>query len=335
MIWVLLGLLVVTPVAGAAKVAAGPRLSLTLLNEMRPEVVTTDPSGSDQQVIVDGQGPVQPFPVSPSSWSADGSKLAFIGARPEGEFQLDIYVQAVDGDGVSLVPGTHDGTHPVLSPDGHTVAFSRYRAGRAGKKQKEPTGFAVWIADLNGGVVRRITPYRRHISDVASAFSPDGSTLLLTRTEGVRAPAVVSVDLSRGLPTIIARRAADPVFSPDGSQIAFVRVPWQTTQQGGSTRRLFTDLYLMKADGSGIKRLTKTAKSAEAIPSWDPSGDRLAYLESEESIGEGDFPYVAGGLAEINADGTCRTEIFTTPEPRIAGAAWRPGPGRGAGPISC
>jgi hypothetical protein len=91
----------------------------------------------------------------------------------------------------------------------------------------------------------------------------------------------------------------------------------------------------MKADGSGIRRLTKTGRTAEVGPSWDPSGLRLAYLEVAGSVGEGNFPYPDGSLGEINADGTCRTAVPTTPDPRIVGALWQPGPGREAGPISC
>jgi Tol biopolymer transport system component len=189
------------------------------------------------------------------------------------------------------------------------------------------------LADLNGGVVRRITPYRRHVSDVASSFSADGSTLLLTRPVRGRAPAAVSFDLSRGSAELA--RAADPVYSPDGSRVAFERVPWRAAHKGGSNGHLFTDLYVMRSDGSGVRRLTKTGKTAEVRPSFDPSGQRLAYLEVAESVGEADLPLFDGGLAEINVDGTCQTKVFTTPAPRIAGAAWRPGPGREAGPISC
>jgi Tol biopolymer transport system component len=332
---VLLVSLIGAGVSDAVETQVGPRLALTRVNESRPELATVDPSGSNQQVLVDSHGPIQPFPISPSGWSADGEKLAFVGASGDNDTHLDIYVQAVKDGGIFQVPGTRNGTHPLLSPDGHTVAFTRFKPGKADKKQTRGTEFAVWLADLQGGVVRRITPYRRHVSDVASSFSPDGSTLLLTRTVEVGAPAAVSIDLSRGRAAVIARRASDPVYSPDGTQIAFERVPRQTLRKGGSNRHLFTDLYTMRADGSGIRRLTKTGKTAEVRPSWDPSGQRLAYLEVAKSVGEGDFPFPEGSLGEINADGTCRTAIPTTPDPRIVGAVWQPGSGREAGLISC
>ncbi len=322
-------------VSDAVDMPIGPRLALMRVHQSRQELVTVDPSGSNQQVLVDSRGPIQPFPASPPSWSADGDKVAFVGASGDSDFHFDIYVQAVKDGGIFQVPGTRNGTHPLLSPDGHTVAFTRFKPGRADKKQTRGTEFAVWLADLGGGVVRRITPYARHVSDGALSFSPDGSTLLLTRTVEGGAPAAVSIDLSRGRAAVIARRASDPVYSPDGAQIAFERVPRQTLRKGGSNRRLFTDLYTMRADSSGIRRLTKTGKTAEVRPSWDPSGQRLAYLEVASSVGEGDFPFPEGSLGEINVDGTCRTEVPTTPDPRIVGVAWQPGLGREAGPIVC
>jgi hypothetical protein len=38
---------------------------------------------------------------------------------------------------------------------------------------------------------------------------------------------------------------------------------------------------------------------------------------------------------EINADGTCLTHVYSEPNGAIEGASWKPGEGRGAGPISC
>jgi Tol biopolymer transport system component len=109
---VLVALLACGTVSDAAEMAAGPRLALTRLNDSRLELVTVDPSGSDPQVVADSRSPVQPFPISPPSWSADGANLAFVGTSLDEEFHLDIYVQAVTGGRADLVPGTRNGTQP-------------------------------------------------------------------------------------------------------------------------------------------------------------------------------------------------------------------------------
>jgi Tol biopolymer transport system component len=210
---VLIASLIGAAAGGAAENPPGPRLALTRVNESRSELVTVDPSGSNPQVLVDDRSPGRLFAISPSSWSADGEKLAFVGISDDNDdVHLDIYVLAVEDGEIFQVPGTRNGSHPVLSPDGHSIAFTRSKPGKEGKKQNGLIGTAVWIADLAGGVVRRITPYKRRVSDSASSFSPDGSTLLLTRTVGIGAPAAVSIDLSRGRATTIAKRAADPVL---------------------------------------------------------------------------------------------------------------------------
>lgn len=311
----------------------GPRLALMRIGDSKFVLVTTDPAGSNQQGVVEGGGAVEPFPISPPSWSADGTKLAFVGVPAEGRFQLDIYVQEVGGGKMSLVPGTRSGTRPLLSPDGHTIAFSRFKPGREGKERKGPGESAVWLADLNGGVVRRITPYKGQVSDLATSFSPDGSTLALTRTAGGGAPAAVSFDLSKGQTTVLARRASEPVYSPDGSRIAFRRMTLATIGKGRASRRLFSDLYVMGAEGSGITRLTRTTRRAEWQPAWDPSGQRLSFLETQDASWAAG-PLSVGALSEINVDGTCRT-LIPAAGASVLGAAWQPGPGREAGSISC
>jgi TolB protein len=57
----------------------------------------------------------------------------------------------------------------------------------------------------------------------------------------------------------------EPAWSPDGKQIAFV-----------SLRDGTSHVYVMKADGSGARRLTNSAK-ADDHPSWSPNGSRIVF----------------------------------------------------------
>jgi TolB protein len=59
-----------------------------------------------------------------------------------------------------------------------------------------------------------------------------------------------------------------PVWSPDGTQIAFA-----------SRRADNWDLYLMRADGSGLRRLTEDA-AYDGEPAWSPDGARIAFSSS-------------------------------------------------------
>jgi len=56
-----------------------------------------------------------------------------------------------------------------------------------------------------------------------------------------------------------------PAVSPDGSRIAFV------SDRGGSPQ-----IYLMRADGSDIRRVTFEG-SYNTSPGWSPTGDRIVF----------------------------------------------------------
>ena len=73
----------------------------------------------------------------------------------------------------------------------------------------------------------------------------------------------------------------EPAWSPDGATIAFA-----------STREGSFDLYTMKADGSGTKRLTST-KVDDNFPAWSPDGERIAFTRG-----------TPGRLFVMDADGS-------------------------------
>ncbi|NJL53956.1 hypothetical protein HC928_01535 [bacterium] len=75
-----------------------------------------------------------------------------------------------------------------------------------------------------------------------------------------------------------------PTWSPDGTRIAFESARDVAT----------TDIYVMNADGSGMRRLTNTAANA-GFPAWSPDGRRIAYA----SDSTGDYE-----IYTINADGS-------------------------------
>ncbi len=84
-----------------------------------------------------------------------------------------------------------------------------------------------------------------------------------------------------------------PVFSPDGSEIAFSGYNHQGSSSGGGVN---SDIYVMNADGSGVTNLTTSLEDvqsgfSQSYARWSPDGSMIAY--------EGD-----DGLYVINADGS-------------------------------
>jgi hypothetical protein len=84
---------------------------------------------------------------------------------------------------------------------------------------------------------------------------------------------------------------------------------------------------------------------SEGRPSWDPSGQRIAFSRGPSTfpafLGETDSE-IPSRLLQINADGSCETLMFAKQVRHnpffgrdFSSPAWQPGPGRGAGPIAC
>ena len=117
---------------------------------------------------------------------------------------------------------------------------------------------------------------------------------------------VVNVDGS-GARTLTNRALAfdaHPAWSPDGTRIAF-----ESTVEGRRT------IWVMQADGQGLRRLTElTGAAVETAPAWSPRGDRLAYASDRDGNPE---IYVVG------ADGTGSRRL--TDHPATDGVpSWSP-----------
>ena len=78
----------------------------------------------------------------------------------------------------------------------------------------------------------------------------------------------------------------DPAWSPDGRLVAF-----------GSDRSGKPQLYVIRADGSGLRQLTSLAKGA-ARPTWSANGKQIAFIAGEP-----------GNLSVLGADGSNPRQI--------------------------
>ena len=316
-----------------AATLGGPRLAVIKWDLFlgRYELETVDRTGAQPVRLAGGGERKRPLPeiFQAPTWSPDGSKIAFVGVAHslEGGGRGDrLYVVGADGHGLTPLLGTHGSVSPVFAPpNGESIAFTRFWR----------RGASIWLTNVAEGPPRRVTPARGGLYMFPGSFSPDGSTLLATRVVGRRREEIVAVHLGTGQVETVLRNAGEPVYSPDGTRFALLR--WRPLRRRDGTRTESSDLFTAKTDGSGLRRLTNTRDQDEVYPSWDPSGERLAFVRYLPEPVENEFLEVGIGASvmQLNADGTCPREILEPSTSAIYGAAWQPGPGREAGRISC
>ena len=187
------------------------------------------------------------------TWAPGGKRIAF--EVWGGTATAGIWTMNVDGSGLRLL--TDKGNTPAWSPDGRTIAFR-------GPVSHE----AIWLMDADGSNQRPLTmPLQRRAAqsdtDMQPDWSPNGNWIVFSRQhpanrEWQRDIFVVRRDGS-GLRQLTAHARSNtmPAWSPDGTRIAFV---------SDRAHRDLGDIYVMKADGTGEKRLTRNVDNE--WPDW-------------------------------------------------------------------
>ncbi|HEX5375835.1 MAG TPA: hypothetical protein VFW48_06730, partial [Solirubrobacterales bacterium] len=252
----LLALLLTAGVAGA-EAPAGPRLAVVkeTWSPRRVKLLTVDPHGKAPMRLAGGQendGPVAGF--GRLAWRRPGGdEVAFPGFR-------SIFLARADGSGAREL-NIAGAERPVFAPDGNTLSFTRGTESRGGA--------TAWTIDLASGAQRQLTPLRPGLEFFSSSFSPDGTTLLVTRIDAHRnyRTELMALHLDTGGTTRLGNGFA-PIYSPDGSRVVFSR-------DVGNPQS--SDLYVLDFRSGSLRRLTRTPHKDEIFPSWDPSGERISF----------------------------------------------------------
>src|SRR5258708_9637303 len=177
-------------------------------------------------------------------WSRDGSKIAFTSRRAldggdavDANFVFNIVVVKSDGTGATpltrLTASGADSVTCVWSPDGSKIAFDSVRALDGSDA-------------ANGNGVNNIW--------VMNALDGSGATPLTKLT-------------ASGAPS------TGPVWSPDGSKIAFASQRALDGSNAANTNNTL-NILVMSADGSAAAPLTKLTASGALrfVPVWSPDG---------------------------------------------------------------
>jgi TolB protein len=220
------------------------------------------------RVGLDGRGEREvpaPAGVPGDGWPAvspDGTQIAV--ARAWGhqdtfeDLRTGLYVLGINRGHPRLVADfgyRADVGGATWSPDGKTIVFSAHNNGPG-----KPAGAsALFAVRADGRGLRKLTPWDTERQISGPVYSPDGKTILFRlKPSGqdfggdywtVRSDGSARRRLTHFGPS---HTTASATWSPDGSMIVFA-----DSGMGGND-----DLYAMRADGGGVRRLTRT-------PQWE------------------------------------------------------------------
>jgi Tol biopolymer transport system component len=174
-----------------------------------------------------------------------------------------IFTANADGtNAVQLTPrGLGPDFFPTVSPDGTRLAFISL-------SNKE---FDVWISALDGTARQQVT-YDLAVETMPH-WRPNGAQIVFVSSRSGNANIWLINSDGTGLQPVTATASdqAGPAYSPDGTQIAYV------TNQDRSN----WDLWVMNADGSNQRQLTRKNDSNSTIsdggPAWSPDGKTIAF----------------------------------------------------------
>ena len=133
--------------------------------------------------------------------------------------------------------------------------------------------YANWFAD---GYARRLTRTPKSI-ELDPAASPDGRLIAYTRISLSRPGSQIWAVRKDGTHQRYIARGSQPAWSPDGKRIVFVG-PRQP-------RVSKPEIYIMRADGTHIRRLTRNRNASDRSPSFSPDGKRIVFLSNRDATG--------------------------------------------------
>jgi Tol biopolymer transport system component len=268
-----------------ARVNSGPAWSpdsrKIAFDSMQDENNTT--VGSDIWVVnSDGSGAVPLTNGTRPAWSPDGSKLAFISNRtldgsiaPNLNEASNVWVVNADGSGLKPLTRFTEAKKPisvrVWSADSNKVAFAFITDLIDNPEPAAPRN--VWVVNVDGSSLKQVTTLKEKFAYAPQGWpwSPDGSKLTVTVKGNIWE---MNSDGSGARPPMDVHETwatSSPVWSPDGTQIAFLY-----NEDPGPTKghNFLTNIWVTNqnnANGFGAVQLTHCSqRCAIGLIAWRP-----------------------------------------------------------------
>ncbi len=212
-----------------------------------------------------------PFGQSKTGRKSDGPEYT-VAFASFGPLNMDIFVADTDGGNAKpLLPHPNQDYNASFSRDGRWIVFTSTRNGSVDIYRVRP----------DGSGLQQLTDSPAF--DDQAALSPDGKYLAFVSSRTKQADIWVLELKTKKLRNPTDHPAGDfrPSWSPDGKWIAFStdRDSTKPIGRGGFVTVHLTELYTVRPDGSGLRRLTHS-QSTVGSPAWSPDGKHLAFYEA-------------------------------------------------------
>ena len=215
-----------------------------------------------------------------------------------------------------------------LSPDGSRVAFHSFTALDGLWNGTGTSSYNIWLMNSDG---TGMTPLTRNTASSLHSrspnFSPDCTRLVFTSNTALSGswdgtPTgsaniwVIGADGSNPIPltgnTATGLSSFTPVFSPDGSKIAFSSMTALSGLPDGT--RTPMNIWIMNADGTGLTALTRNTNTVAALdsqrPVFSPDGTKILFSSAMNLEGTWDgTPAGTENIWIMNIDGSDLTPL--------------------------
>ena len=216
-------------------------------------------------------------------WTPDGSRITYVASADAAVWRSQIFTIDVDGREVEpIYPSDGHNDFPAWSLDWRLA----YLHGPGGG-----SGGPIWV---NGSLF-----YSAYCDRSRPAWSPDGSALVVVLLPEGMWRVNTNNYLSTPLPPPPGGGwCTQPIYSPSGSRIAFVR-------QGGAAPAEQAEIWLMSPDGTHPVQVTRGYR--DFYPTWSPDGQYIAFMRGFGTLQQGFYPW---NIVITGADGSNPTVVI-------------------------
>ncbi len=200
-----------------------------------------------------------------------GLALAVAAAAATAGVQLIVPTKVTNGASIQ------GDDNPAWAPGGGRVAWER--------RSVNPAYPAIFYKDLPAGAETQLTGAGESYPDYQQpCYSPDGSQVAYAKKDGTWYHIYVR-PAGGGAETAVTSGTAGPnsdglgdwmpAWSPDGQWIAFA------SSRGDLSSGMY-DIWVIRADGSGVPRQVSHQGVDSGWPSWSPDGTRIVFSMNDE-----------------------------------------------------